>query len=84
MHLLYSNKYAHYLTSDEMKMLNESNDEFTPMSNVQVMVEGGFNWKSLKEDWGWISSSEIARYFNLKRTKGLKSVMVLPLPKEVE
>ncbi|WP_276632540.1 VapE domain-containing protein [Terrisporobacter hibernicus] len=75
MHLLCSNKYAHYLTSDEMKMLNESNDEFTPMNHVQVMVEDGFNWKSPKDDWSWTSSSEIARYFNLKSTKGLKSVM---------
>lgn len=75
MHLICSNKYAHYLTSDEMKMLNESNDEFTPMNHVQVMVEDGFNWKSPKDDWSWTSSSEIARYFNLKSTKGLKSVM---------
>lgn len=32
-------------------MLNESNDEFTPINNVQVMVEGGFNLESPKEDW---------------------------------
>ena len=75
MHLLCNNKYAHYLSSDEMKMLSDSNEEFTPIGYAQVMVEDGFNWDSPKEDWGWISSSEIARSFNLKSTKGLKGVM---------
>ena len=36
---------------------------------------GGFNWKSPKETWGWMSSSDIARTFNLKSTKGLKGAM---------
>ena len=75
MHLLCSNKYAHYLTSDEMRMLTESNGEFTPINNVEIMVEGGFNWQSPKESWGWMSSSDIARTFNLKSTKGLKGAM---------
>lgn len=42
---------------------------------VPRMIEYGFNWDSPKENWGWISSSEIARSFNLKSTKGLKGVM---------
>ena len=75
MHLLCTNEYAHYLTSDEMKMLSESNDEFTPISHVQVMVESGFNWESPKEEWCWVTSSEIARCFGLKSTKGLKGAM---------
>lgn len=75
MHLLCSNKYPHYLTKEEMRMLTESNDEFTPIGNVAIMVEGGFNWKSPKETWGWMSSSDIARTFNLKSTKGLKGAM---------
>lgn len=77
MHLLCTNKYEHYLTSDEMKMLNESNEEFTPIGYVQVIVESGFNWNSPKEDWCWVSSSEIARCFGLKSTKGLKGAMEL-------
>ena len=75
MHLLCTNKYAHYLTSDEMKILNESNDEFTPIGHVQVMVESGFDWTSSKDDWCWVTSSEIARCFGLKSTKGLKYAM---------
>ena len=75
MHLLCTNKYVHYLTSEEMKMLNNSNEEFMPYGHVQVMVESGFNWSSPKDDWCWVSSSEIARCFGLKSTKGLKTVM---------
>lgn len=34
MQLLCSNELTHYLTSDEMRMLNDSNEEFTPMGYV--------------------------------------------------
>lgn len=75
MYLPCTNKYAHYLTSDEMKMLNNSNEGFMPYGHVHVMVESGFNWSSPKDDWCWVSSSEIARTFGLKSTKGLKTAM---------
>ena len=71
-----TNKYEHYLTSEEMKMLNNSNEEFMPYTHVQVMVESGFNWSSPKDDWCWVSSSEIARCFGLKSAKDLNSVMI--------
>lgn len=75
MHILCENKYVHYLTNDEMNMLNESNEEFMPYGKVQVMVESGFEWNAPKDKWCWMSSSEIARTFGLKSTKGLRSVM---------
>ncbi|MEG1411858.1 MAG: hypothetical protein RR904_07020, partial [Bacilli bacterium] len=75
MQLLCSNELTHYLTSDEMRMLNDSNEEFTPMGYVQVMVESGFDWSSPVDEWCWVSSSEIARCFGFRSTKGLKGAM---------
>lgn len=64
----------HYLTTEEMQLLSESNKDHTIESKLEILINTSFAWNAPKEYWKPTSQSYIAKQLNLYDTKGLKEI----------
>lgn len=75
MHLKESNKITHYLSKDELELLNSSNEDFKICTPVELAVERAFDWNCDKSNWNWKSTADICNRLNINSTSSLKTSM---------
>jgi len=56
----------HYLSDDELKVLNASNEKFVVDDPVHDLVSSMLDWSSDPKDWNWLTSAEILRLIGYK------------------
>nr|WP_207734744.1 VapE domain-containing protein [Romboutsia sp. 1001713B170207_170306_H8] len=76
MHIKEENKVKHYLESEELELLNNSNEEFKIYNSVEISIDREFNWEIDKSHWKFKPSMEIASILNVNSTKGIKTCLL--------
>lgn len=63
------------LSDKELELLILYNEQFNVKGNVEIVVDAGFAWTVDKEEWIFMSTSEIAYKLGLKSAGGLKNAL---------
>ncbi|MGL5693577.1 MAG: VapE domain-containing protein [Peptostreptococcaceae bacterium] len=72
MHLKEKKLETTYLNQEEIDLLNNSNNNFKVMNQLDLEISREFDWDVPKENWTWKASNDIANRLYLKSIKGLK------------
>ena len=67
-HNLWVSGASHYLTPDEMGMLNSHNEEFTAVDPIEEAITSRFDWDSKPEYWqDWMSATDVLKECGYER-----------------
>lgn len=64
-----------YLNQSDMNLLNNSNNNFKVLGNLDIMLDNLFVWDANISMWKWLSSRDIINKLYLKSTKGLRATL---------
>lgn len=57
----------HFLTMEEMELLNEHNKDFEVEPSTELKVQALFNWQAERKDWTvWMNASEVCEMINTR------------------
>lgn len=75
MHLLRVEKAPHYLTSEDLEILNANNRNFEVKDEVYIKVSEGFQWDLEEGYWFNMKATEIADYLNIRNMNSLANTL---------
>ena len=58
---------GHYLTPDEMTMLNSHNEEFTASDPIEEIIQTNFDWDSKPDYWTWRTATDALKLVGYER-----------------
>lgn len=64
-HELYKSGESWYLTPEENRWLNNSNESFQSMDPLEEKLRTDFAWDSDLSNWKWLSASEVCKKMNM-------------------
>lgn len=64
---MYKNGEKHFLTTEEMKQLNEYNEEFTAIDPIDEKIRCKLDWASDHESWRMMTTSEALSHCGMER-----------------
>lgn len=57
----------HWLSPEEMTLLNEANEEFTVADPVEEMLRDKLPWDEEGAEWGWMTATNVAEMIGIQR-----------------
>lgn len=75
--VLWQGGEQHWMTEEEMKLLNTSNEEFTVADPVEEVLRTKLDWEADRSTWVWMTVSELAESLGMQRQSisGLHSLI---------
>ena len=64
---LYRNGETWYLTDDEMKTLNDSNEDFEAIDTIQEQLSAHLNWSEVPQHWKWRTATEVLQSIGIQK-----------------